>query len=89
MTTEQEILELSKKYAEKAGFRLNPNPQILDTVIKGLARNEARYGFRYCPCRLIAGDKEKDRKIIFPCAYHKDEIKEQGYCHCLLFFRKD
>jgi ferredoxin-thioredoxin reductase catalytic chain len=89
MATEQEILELSRKYAEKAGFMLNPNPQVLDAVIKGLARNESRHGLRYCPCRVVTGDKEKDRKIICPCIYHQDEIKEQGYCHCMLYFRRD
>ena len=25
------------------------------------------------------------KKIICPCVYHKDEIREQGHCHCLLF----
>ena len=86
---EQELLELSKKYAEKAGFKLNPNQKIVDTIIKGLLRNEAKFSFRYCPCRRITGDKEKDKAIICPCIYHKDEIKQQGYCHCMLFFAKD
>ncbi len=88
MMTEEQVLELSKKYAEKAGFNLNPDKGIVDTVIKGLASNEKKHGFRYCPCRMITGDKEKDRKIICPCIYHKDEIKEMGHCHCLLFVRK-
>ena len=89
MTSEQQLLELSRKYAEKAGFRLNPNQEILDTVIKGLIENEKKHGFRYCPCRIITGDKAKDALIICPCRYHRDEIKQQGYCHCLLYFAKE
>lgn len=86
--TEEQVLELSMKYADKAGFRLNPDQEIVDTVIKGLLANEKKHGFRYCPCRLVTGDKEKDRLIICPCRYHRDEINEQGYCHCMLYFRK-
>jgi len=89
MATEQELLDISKNYAEKAGFMLNPNKQIQDSVIKGLVRNEAKHGFRYCPCRIVTGNKEKDRKIICPCAFHKEEISAQGYCHCMLFFKKE
>lgn len=86
--TEEQVLEISRKYAEHAGFMLNPDPEIVDTVIKGLVANEKKHGFRYCPCRLVTGDKEKDRLIICPCVYHKQEIREQGHCHCMLFFGK-
>jgi len=89
MMTEEQVLGISKKYADKAGFRLNPDKEIVDTVIKGLIANEKKHGFRYCPCRLVTGDKEKDRAIICPCIYHKDEIKEQGYCHRMLYFAKE
>jgi ferredoxin-thioredoxin reductase catalytic chain len=89
MITEEQLLELSRKYAEKAGFRLNPDKEILDTVIKGLIENEKRHGLRYCPCRLLTGDRQKDAAIICPCRYHKDEIKQQGYCHCMLYFAKE
>jgi ferredoxin-thioredoxin reductase catalytic chain len=88
MITEEQLLETCRKYADKAGFRLNPDKEILDTVIKGLITNEKRHGYRYCPCRLVTGDKEQDRAIICPCVYHKAEIKEQGYCHCMLYFAK-
>ena len=36
-----------------------------------------------------SGDKEKDRAIICPCIYHKDEIAKDGHCHCQLYYRKD
>ena len=45
-----------------------------------------KHGERYCPCRIRSGDTEKDRLIICPCAYHEDEIENEGHCHCNLFF---
>jgi len=32
------------------------------------------------------GNKE-DKKKICPCVWHKDEIREMGHCHCMLFMR--
>jgi len=76
-------------YAERKGYRLNPDKEILDTVTDGLAKNEEKYGRRYCPCRIVTGDGEEDRKVICPCIYHKEEIENDGMCHCELFFKKD
>jgi ferredoxin-thioredoxin reductase catalytic subunit len=68
---------------------LNSDKKVLDTVIRGLARNEKKFGERYCPCRLRSWDKKKDRAIICPCIYHKDEIAKDGHCHCQFHYRKD
>jgi len=87
--TEPQLLDVCVRYADRAGFRLNPDKEIVDTVIKGLLENEKKHGFRYCPCRMVTGDKQKDLAIICPCKYHKDEIREQGYCHCMLYFSKE
>lgn len=88
MMTEEQVIELSRKYADKAGIQLNLDQHIVDMVVKGLVENEKKHGFRYCPCRLVTGDKEKDRLIICPCVYHKKEIREDGHCHCMLFVAK-
>ena len=66
-----------------------PGQKVLDAVIRGLARNEKKFGERYCPCRIRSGEKEKDTAIICPCIYHKDEIAKDGHCHCQLYYRKD
>jgi ferredoxin-thioredoxin reductase catalytic chain len=68
---------------------LNPDKKALGTVTRGLARNEKKFGEQYCPCRLRSADTEKDRAIICPCIYHKDEIVKDGYCHFQLYYRKD
>lgn len=83
---QETILAWAREYAAQRGWRVNPNDKQLGAVIKGLARNTARFGERYCPCRMRTGDTEKDREIICPCIFHEDEITNDGYCHCRLFF---
>jgi len=84
---ESEILDWARKYAQKQHCTLNPDNKKLDIVIRGLARNERKFGERYCPCRLRSGDPEKDKDIICPCIFHEDEIESDGSCHCNLYFR--
>ena len=83
----KKLIKEYREYAEKNGFRLNPNKKIVEQLIKGLLENEKKYGKRYCPCRRVTSDKEKNKKIVCPCVYHKDEIKKQGHCHCFLFVK--
>ena len=83
----QKIKDSYRKYAESQGFRLNPDDKVVEMIIKGLLANQEKHGARYCPCRIVTGGKEKDLKTICPCAYHKDEIKEMGHCHCNLFVK--
>ena len=85
----EEIRKWAEEYAKENGWVLNPDPKQFSTVIRGLARNRARGGEPYCPCRLRTGDKEKDQIIICPCIYHRDEIVGQGHCHCRLFFQNE
>jgi ferredoxin-thioredoxin reductase catalytic subunit len=84
----KKVLEFSEEYAKKAGIKLNPDKKIVENVIKGLLKNEEKFGFRYCPCRVVEGDLEKDRKKICPCSWHLEEIKKFGHCLCGLFVKK-
>jgi ferredoxin-thioredoxin reductase catalytic subunit len=77
--SEERVMEYVKKNAEKRGYKLNPNEEILMTVVKGLANNWSKYGKPFCPCRL--------EKVVCPCKYLEDEIKEMGHCHCQLFIK--
>ncbi len=83
----KEILDFVTEYAKKKGFQLNPNKKIVDGIVTGLAMNKIRFGEPYCPCRVRSGDPEKDKLIICPCAWHEEEIKRDGKCHCGLFVR--
>lgn len=81
----KELIEKSKKYAESAGIKLNPDEKIVEGIIKGMLMKKEKNGELYCPCRMLTGDKKKDAEIICPCVYHRGEIELQGRCHCNLF----
>jgi len=83
----EKIIQDSKNYAAKQGLRLNPDNKAVERIVKGLLENEKKYGFRYCPCRRVTGDKEADKKNICPCVYHLDEVEKFGHCLCGLFFK--
>lgn len=85
----KKIKDWAKRYAEKKGFEVNPDEERVDEVVKGLAVRQEKFGKRYCPCRIITGDAEEDRKIICPCVYHEEEVREHGMCHCKLFSAKN
>jgi ferredoxin-thioredoxin reductase catalytic subunit len=89
--TEKKIEELkqkSKEYAKKAGIKINPDEKIIAGIIKGLLNNEEKHGGLYCPCRIVSGNKLKDKEIICPCVFHRGEIELQGFCHCRLFVKE-
>ncbi len=83
----QNLLKEYQDYAQKNGFHINPDKKVVNFLINALIERKKKYGERYCPCRVITGDKEKDKKIICPCVYHKEEIEKQGHCHCGLFVK--
>lgn len=83
----QKMYEWTEKYANKAGYRLNPDKDALDYLLDGLVIKLEKFGMRYCPCRIVTGNKEEDRKIVCPCVYHKEEVEKDGNCHCELFFK--
>jgi len=81
----EKIIKDSENYAIKKGIKLNPNRKTVEKIAQGLMENEKKYGFRYCPCRRVTGNKEEDIKIICPCFYHLEEIEKFGKCLCGLF----
>ena len=87
--TKEEFLEFCEEHAKKNGFNVNPNKKVVDNIINRLLENEKKHSEKYCPCRAITGDKEEDKKIICPCIYHKDEVKNQGHCLCNLFVKNN
>ncbi|OGZ32689.1 MAG: hypothetical protein A2V69_03690 [Candidatus Portnoybacteria bacterium RBG_13_40_8] len=83
----EKIIENYQNYAEKNGFRLNPERKTVERVIKGLLENEKKYGKRYCPCRRVNGNPEEDKLKICPCVWHREEIERDGHCYCGLFVK--
>jgi ferredoxin-thioredoxin reductase catalytic chain len=85
---ETRFLKGSEKYAEKAGYLLNPDQELVKTIIHGLARNKMKHGRGYCPCMFVSGNPEEDKKTICPCHFHREDIEKHGKCHCGLFVKK-
>jgi ferredoxin-thioredoxin reductase catalytic subunit len=91
MALDKEGKDLRKKlqaYADSQNFKLNPYEKAVEGIINGLLRNRKFKGEIYCPCRIVTGNKEEDKKIICPCIYHKQEIIDMGHCKCMLFWKK-
>ena len=57
--TPDRLHEVLSKYAASKGQQLNRDKEFVLDILAGLLRNEERYGYRSCPCRLASGMKEK------------------------------
>jgi len=75
--------------ARSRGYYLNPDENFLNDLLEGLKKNEERYGYPSCPCRLASGSFDLDRDIICPCDYRDPDVEEFGTCYCGLYVRKD
>lgn len=71
--------------AKHGGYNLNPDVEFTKGLVRGLIINERRYGYRACPCRLAADDREQDLDIICPCYYRDPDVMEYGACYCALY----
>ena len=78
-----------EKYCAQKGYALNPSWMMTTSLKSNLCEMEATFGKRYCPCFEPSGDAELDKKMMCPCTFIDDEIKEYGTCHCALFGPKD
>ncbi len=89
MTTLEEVRRRAEADARTYGYYLHPDPAFLNDLLEGLKRNEERYGYPSCPCRLATGNFDIDRDIICPCDYRDPDVSEYGCCYCALYMRKD
>ncbi len=73
---------------DKLGLAFNPDPEVNEMIVQGLARHQHNTGKRYCPCFVIQNDRALDR--ICPCKPGlKEEIPRDGKCHCGIFCATD
>jgi ferredoxin-thioredoxin reductase catalytic subunit/rubredoxin len=84
-----EMRERLHREAEKARYHLNPDHEFTDALVEGLLRNQERYGYPSCPCRLSEGTREQDLDIICPCDYRDPDLLEWGACYCALYVSED
>lgn len=85
MTAVQRIEREIREQAGKDGYLLNPDREILEGIIEGLAANEERLGYWNCPCRPATGSRSADFDIICPCRYRDPDLAEYGRCYCALY----
>jgi ferredoxin-thioredoxin reductase catalytic subunit len=83
--TPEALADKLARYAEAQGIELCADREYVLDILAGILMNEARYGYRACPCRLASGDPAKDRDIVCPCAYMKADVAEFGSCYCGLY----
>ncbi|WP_292657537.1 ferredoxin-thioredoxin reductase catalytic domain-containing protein [Nitratifractor sp.] len=89
-----EELEKTKKFADKVckqfGWVYNPNEEVNEGVLMGLARHKLLYGKRWCPCFMVIENEEgkhvsADNRLC-PCKPAiEHEVPEEGKCHCGIF----
>jgi ferredoxin-thioredoxin reductase catalytic subunit len=70
-----------KKDAEDHGYFLNPDVEFTKDLVRGILRNEKRYGYWNCPCRLGSGIQQEDQDIICPCDYRDADLIDYGTCY--------
>ena len=87
MTTLEYVQQRAESDAKSRGYRLNSDPVFLGDLIEGLKKNEDRYGYPSCPCRIATGKLDLDRDIICPCDYRDPDVAEYGACYCALYIR--
>ncbi|HMK42889.1 MAG TPA: ferredoxin-thioredoxin reductase catalytic domain-containing protein [Dissulfurispiraceae bacterium] len=87
--TPEGLYDILQRYAASQGFELNADREFTLDILTGLIRNEGRYGYRSCPCRLASGVRDQDEDIICPCFYAKPDITDYGSCYCSLYVTKD
>ena len=86
---EEQIYEMLKKVQEPMGYFFNNDRDKVFELLRGLIINKDRYGYMACPCRLAAGDRDKDRDIICPCEYRAPDVEAYGSCYCKLYVSKE
>jgi ferredoxin-thioredoxin reductase catalytic chain len=85
MRTVKEIEAEILAVAKAGGYRLNPDREISEGIIEGIAANEQALGYWRCPCRMSNGDRSQDLDIICPCAYRDADLRDYGRCYCALY----
>lgn len=78
-----------KKYIAQNNYALNPSWMMSTNLKVWLSEMDATFGKRFCPCFEPSSDEKLNKKMMCPCEYVEDEIKEYGTCHCALFGRAD
>ncbi len=72
-----------RRYVEKSGTYLHPQPEITEFLVIGLAKHIDEVGRPICPCNFYPDIVAEARSSEWSCAC--DEMQRYKYCHCMLF----
>jgi len=84
-----QIRQRLDKYVSLKNVAYNPDIDIVEQLITGLAQRQQKFNRAYCPCRRPTGNPREDAKIICPCFYSKEELARDGACLCGLFVTQE
>jgi ferredoxin-thioredoxin reductase catalytic subunit len=85
----EKLREVWLKFTEGNDFMLNDDSELVKKIADGVLKNELKYGLKYCPCRIVTDDFEKDIDLICPCNFKiQEKWQNQGECWCGLFVRR-
>jgi len=84
------VRKFVETYVRKGAYTLYPEPETVENVIVGLAKNLEEHGKMYCPCApSIEDSKARGAEMVCPCTPHHADIERQGFCDCALFASHD
>ena len=89
--TPDEFRAALERFAAPNEFRINPDGERVDLLLKGIFENEGKYGLKFCPCRVRTKEWDEDLRIVCPCNFTIHETYkgiEDGECWCGLFVRR-
>jgi ferredoxin-thioredoxin reductase catalytic chain len=72
-----------RKFADKSGTYLHPQPEITEFLVIGLAKHIDELGRPLCPCNFYEDKAAEAKSSTWICAC--EEMQRFKYCHCLLF----
>jgi ferredoxin-thioredoxin reductase catalytic chain len=87
----EEFTRAITEFAALREFQVNPDRERVELLLEGMFGNEANHGLKYCPCRMIEKDFERDLGLVCPCNFLLHETykdKADGECWCGLFVKK-
>jgi len=89
MDKKSQMRDRTVRNAQKYGQFICPDESLLKDLLEGLVKNEERYGYPSCPCRVASGIKDYDADILCPCEYKDADVDEFGTCYCGLYVSKE
>ncbi len=46
---EERLRKMIRRWPQVSGYRLHPDPMVVEGIVQGLVRSVMRHGFPYCP----------------------------------------